>query len=199
VRIGADDSVRVGFLRCAFFREYHATEEFEVDLVDDAGVGRHDLEVCGTRSGPSAGTNSARHCARIRCGLLLVSDSGVPYSSTWTEWSMTSSAGASGLTFSGLPPRRAMASRIAARSTTQGTPVKSCMMTRAGVKENLVGRDRGSIPVQQCFDVLARDIDAILEAQQVLEQDLQGVGQACDFVLRQRRETPDRVGPAVPR
>ena len=27
-----------------------------------------------------------------------------------------------------------MASRIAARSTTQGTPVKSCMITRAGVK-----------------------------------------------------------------
>ena len=26
-----------------------------------------------------------------------------------------------------------MASRIVARSTTQGTPVKSCMMTRAGV------------------------------------------------------------------
>jgi 3-hydroxyisobutyrate dehydrogenase-like beta-hydroxyacid dehydrogenase len=48
---------------------------------------------------------------------------------------MTSSAGASGLTFSGLPPRRAMASRMAARSTTQGTPVKSCMITRAGVKE----------------------------------------------------------------
>ncbi len=27
-----------------------------------------------------------------------------------------------------------MASRIAARSTTQGTPVKSCRITRAGVK-----------------------------------------------------------------
>ena len=28
-----------------------------------------------------------------------------------------------------------MASRMAARSTTAGTPVKSCRMTRAGVKE----------------------------------------------------------------
>ena len=47
---------------------------------------------------------------------------------------MTSSAGASGLISSGSPPSRVIASRIAARSTTTGTPVKSCMITRAGVK-----------------------------------------------------------------
>ena len=47
---------------------------------------------------------------------------------------MTSSAGDSGLISSGSPPRFFMASRMAARSTTQGTPVKSCSTTRAGVK-----------------------------------------------------------------
>ncbi len=46
---------------------------------------------------------------------------------------MTISAGASGLIFDGSPPRSAIASRIVARSTTHGTPVKSCMITRAGV------------------------------------------------------------------
>ncbi len=46
---------------------------------------------------------------------------------------MTSSAGASGLTFAGSPPSSVTASRIVARSTTHGTPVKSCMITRAGV------------------------------------------------------------------
>ncbi len=46
---------------------------------------------------------------------------------------MTSSAGASGLIRVGSPPRSAIASRMVARSTTQGTPVKSCMTTRAGV------------------------------------------------------------------
>ena len=51
-----------------------------------------------------------------------------------TEWSMTSSAGTSGLTIRGSPPSAAIASRIAARSTTAGTPVKSCIRTRAGVK-----------------------------------------------------------------
>jgi hypothetical protein len=58
----------------------------------------------------------------------------VPKKSTITEWSMTRSTGASGLIFFGLPPRFSIASRIAARSTTAGTPVKSCISTRAGRK-----------------------------------------------------------------
>ena len=47
---------------------------------------------------------------------------------------MTSSAGWSGLIFVGSPPSATMASRMAARSTTAGTPVKSCISTRAGRK-----------------------------------------------------------------
>jgi hypothetical protein len=46
---------------------------------------------------------------------------------------MTSSTGVSGLIFVASPPRCFSASRIAARSTTQGTPVKSCSSVRAGV------------------------------------------------------------------
>ena len=46
---------------------------------------------------------------------------------------MTSSAGASGLIRLASPPRSTTASRMVARSTMQGTPVKSCMITRAGV------------------------------------------------------------------
>ena len=58
-----------------------------------------------------------------------------PNTSTCTEWSITSSAGTSGLILAGSPPIARIASRIAARSTTAGTPVKSCMSTRAGVNE----------------------------------------------------------------
>ncbi len=47
---------------------------------------------------------------------------------------MTSSEGISGLICSALPPSLVTASRMAARSTTQGTPVKSCSTTRAGMK-----------------------------------------------------------------
>ncbi len=46
---------------------------------------------------------------------------------------MTSSTGCSGLMRAGSPPRRTTASRIAARSTTHGTPVKSWSRTLAGV------------------------------------------------------------------
>ena len=53
--------------------------------------------------------------------------------STWTEWSMTRSTGTRGLIAWGSPPFRAIAERSAARSTTAGTPVKSCNNTRAGV------------------------------------------------------------------
>src|SRR5215216_7785250 len=57
---------------------------------------------------------------------------GEPKASTCTEWSMTRSVGTRGLIFLGSPPTSRIALRIAARSTTAGTPVKSCMTTRAG-------------------------------------------------------------------
>jgi len=70
----------------------------------------------------------------------------VANSSTCTEWSMTSSAGMSGLIFAGSPPCSRIASRIAARSTTHGTPVKSWSKTRAGMNE--ISRD-GSATASQ--------------------------------------------------
>src|SRR6476661_5754708 len=65
--------------------------------------------------------------------MLRSSAPELPKASIWTEWSMTISAGASGLTRFGSPPSSLTASRMVARSTTHGTPVKSCMITRAGV------------------------------------------------------------------
>ena len=46
---------------------------------------------------------------------------------------MTMSDWTCGLMTSGSPPRSLTASRMVARSTMQGTPVKSCMITRDGV------------------------------------------------------------------
>ncbi len=56
----------------------------------------------------------------------------MPATSTITEWSITRSTGISGFTLSGAPPSLMMLSRIAARSTTAGTPVKSCSRMRLG-------------------------------------------------------------------
>ena len=47
---------------------------------------------------------------------------------------MTKSTGHKGLTFDESPPNLATASLIAARSTTKGTPVKSCRITLEGLK-----------------------------------------------------------------
>ena len=62
----------------------------------------------------------------------MPNDCGVPNSSTITLWSITRLTGTSGLIFCASPPSPRIASRIAARSTTAGTPVKSCISTRAG-------------------------------------------------------------------
>ncbi len=43
MRVRADERVRVGL--AAIVHEHHASQVFEVDLVDDAGVRRNDLEV----------------------------------------------------------------------------------------------------------------------------------------------------------
>ena len=73
-----------------------------------------------------------------------------------------------------------MASRIAARSTTAGTPVKSCISTRAGMKAisssgTFAGSQRASFSTSAAVTVAA-----VFAPQQVLEQDLEGVGQAGD-------------------
>jgi hypothetical protein len=87
---------------------------------------------------------------------------------------MTSSTGCSGLTRSGLPPSAIIASRIAARSTTQGTPVKSCSSTRAGMKE-ISFSTLAVASTRQRADVVGLDERVVLAAQQVLEQDLHRV------------------------
>ena len=58
---------------------------------------------------------------------------------------------------------------------------------------DLVRRGCLRVPVEQRLDVGARDVDAVLEAQQILEQDLQRVGEARELVLRQCRQAPDLV------
>jgi hypothetical protein len=70
---------------------------------------------------------------RYSSSILRSSTPGRPKWSAITEWSITSSAGRSGLILAGSPPSPAIASRMTARSTMHGTPVKSCISTRAGV------------------------------------------------------------------
>ena len=80
-----------------------------------------------------------------------------------------------------------MPSRIAARSTTQGTPVKSCSSTRAGMNEISFCASLLRVPARERLDVVGLDEAAVLVPQQVLEQDLQRERQP-----RRRRGSPAR-------
>jgi hypothetical protein len=73
------------------------------------------------------------------------------------------------LIFVGSPPSAAIASRIAARSTTQGTPVKSCSSTRA--VRNAISLSTGaSRPTWPALSMSALHEAAVLATEQVLEQ-----------------------------
>ena len=79
--------------------------------------------------------NSYRSLLRENSNATFLAAASLPPAwSTMTEWSITRSTGDSGLIFSGLPPIVCMASRIAAKSTTAGTPVKSWRRIRDGRK-----------------------------------------------------------------
>ena len=91
---------------------------------------------------------------------------------------MTSSAGIGGFTRRGVRRRaRSIASRIAARSTSVGTPLVSCRKTRDGLQVDGVACESGRAPVEQRPDLVGGDLLAVLVAQQVLQHDPQAVGQ----------------------
>ena len=98
---------------------------------------RHDHASAHLEDGSSARVPATRWSSTFFSIAIRVANA-----STWIEWSITSSDGSSGSTFAGSPPSSAIASRIAARSTIAGTPVKSCSRTRDGSK--------ASSPVGSC-------------------------------------------------
>ena len=85
---------------------------------------------------------------------------------------MTRSTRCSGLMRLGSPPIARMASRMLARSTTTGTPVKSCRSTRAGV--NAISRSSPAFGVQLARATTSslRDGVPVFLPQQVFEQNL---------------------------
>ena len=93
---------------------------------------------------------------------------------------MTRSQGTTGLIRSGSPFIRAMASRIAARSTTQGTPVKSCSTTRAGMNGTSFLPAAAGLQAASVADVGLGDEAAAGVAEGVLEQHADGEGEPVE-------------------
>ena len=131
VRVGPDERVGIGLLGALVRRlvggEHDARQVLEVDLVDDPGVGRHDREVVERRPDPSAGTRSAPGCARTRSSALILKASWRAERVDLHGVVDDQLGGHERVDLRGSPPMSAIASRIAARSTTAGTPVKSCI------------------------------------------------------------------------
>ena len=98
--------------------EDHARQIFEIDLVNDAGVGRDDGQIAESCLAPAQERIAFFIALEFQFSALMSNALRVPNSSTCTEWSMTSSAGCRGLIRLGSPRSRFMASRMAARSTT---------------------------------------------------------------------------------
>ena len=85
-----------------------------------------------------------------------------------------------GIDFFRAPPSCFMASRIAARSTMAGTPVKSCIKTRAGM--NAISRAGSALglPFCQKFDVVGGNALAVFLTEKVFQQYPQAVRKTAE-------------------
>ena len=133
VRVGADKGVRIRSRQLpAFVHEDHAREVLEVHLVADAGIGRNDREVVERALTPA----QERVALAITLELAFHVDGKSVVSRERVDLNrvVDDELGRNERVDLAADRRRAstIASRIAARSTTPGTPVKSCISTRAG-------------------------------------------------------------------
>ena len=146
----------------------HAREVLEVDLVDDAGARRDDLEVVEGRLAPAQEGVALAVALELELGVPpegeprceLVDLDAVVDDELGRDQRVDPR---------GVAAEIRIASRIAARSTTAGTPVKSCSSTRAG--ENEISRlgssvathvatasTSASVPVRRTFSSRIRSV-----------------------------------------
>ena len=86
-----------------------------------------------------------------------------------------------------VPPARAMAARMAARSTTHGTPVKSCRITRRGAERQLDGVHGSRVPAGQAGHVRLVDDEPVDVAERALQQNLDRERQRVQVARRPAR------------
>ena len=147
----------------------------------------------------------ALHVAPVLNGDVGVVGRRVARRSMITEWSITSSTGTSGLTWEALPPRSRQ--RVAhGGEVHHGGHAGEVLHEHAlGGEGDLVCGVAGPLavtfgigaPVRHGDDVVGRDVRPVLVAQQVLQEDLDGVGQPLNVVApaeRRRRDVEDLVG-----
>ena len=192
VRIGADDGVGIRLGRRAVLREHHAAQELEVHLVDDAGVRRHHLEIAERSLAPAQ--------ERVALAIAFELDAVVVGERLRRAVFIhlhgvvdDELGGRERIDLLGVATEPGDGFAHGGQIDHAGHAGEVLHDHARGREGDLVGGCRLRIPVEQGVDVLARDVDAILEAQQVLEQDLERVGKARDLLRRQGCEAPDGV------
>ena len=180
VRVGPDE--RVG-IQHAVVLEHDAGEVLEVDLVDDAGVRRHGLEALERRLAPA----QERVALAVALVLLLGVD---PERLRRAEGVDLDGVVDHQLDRHERVDRRRVAAHLGHRVAQRGEvddarDAGEVLQDHARGREGDLLRRLGlRVPRRERLDVLAADADAVLVAQQVLEQHLQREGQPRDVVGR---------------
>ncbi len=186
VGVGADAGVGVGDGRAVFAvaGEHHAGQVLDVDLVDDAGAGRHDLEVLERALPP------AQELVALAVALVLDLDV-APERLRGAE-----DVGDDRVVDDQLGRRERVdlggvaaevGHRLAHRRQVDDAGHPGEVLhdhARRRELDLLVGLGIG-VPAGECLDVVGGDVGAVLGAQQVLEQDLEAERQARDGVIGQ--------------
>ena len=197
MRVGPDQRIGECALHpVAFLGEDHARKVLEIDLVNDAGVWRHDLEVAERRL-PPAQERIALAVARELDGVVAaqrVLRSVLVHLHGMIDHELRRRERVDFLRVA-AETRHGLAHR---REIDDGGDTREVLHDHACRREGDLVAGRGMrIPAQQRLDVGARHAHAVLEAQQVFEQDLEREGQATDVVSLDGAEALDLVGLAT--
>ncbi|MDQ1132351.1 hypothetical protein QE386_000946 [Pseudoxanthomonas winnipegensis] len=180
VRVGAEHRVRIGVADPVLVGGHdHARQVLQVDLVDDAGIGRHHLEVVEGFLAPAQ--------EAVALGIALEFDLAVEVQRIGLAehvhlHRMVDHQFGRDLRVDLLGLAAQLDHRIAhGGQVDHAGHAGEVLQHHARGHEGDLGVRLGlGVPLGHRLDVLGRDADPVLAAQQVLQQDLHGVGQAGD-------------------
>ena len=180
VRVGADERVGIG-LPEAVVDEHDAREVLEVDLVDDAGVGRDDLEVVKRALPPAQERVALAVSLELELGVALEGGTGAEHVDLHgvVDDELRRDQRIDLVGVAAHVPHRVAHRRQVDDSGHAGEVLHE---HACGRERDLVAGLSARVPLGERLDVLRADGLAVLVSQQVLEQDLQRERQPRDVV-----------------